>query len=109
MAPGLDFYGLDGYQSASSHTAASVFGTAASQIQGALGPVQLAITECNSALAAGRPQWFSETWSWAQANNCLTYFTFWDSAASGTPYAWLPDDMATIAALAAINAASKGG
>lgn len=109
LAPGLDFYGLDGYQSASSHTADSVFGAAAGQIQGALGPVQLAVTECNSALAASRPQWFKETWSWAQANNCLTYFTFWDSPASGTPYAWLPDDIATIAALASINAASKGG
>ena len=109
MAPGLDFYGLDGYQPASSHTVASVFGAAASQINGALGPVQLAVTECNSAIQASRPQWFRDTWSWAQENNCLTYFTFWDSAGSGTPYAWLPDDTAAIAALAAINAASKGG
>lgn len=108
MAPGLDFYGLDGYQAAASHTAASVFGTAASQISRALGPVQLAVTECNSVIPASRPKWFMDTWSWAQAHGCLTYFTFWYGAGTATPYAWLPDDSATISALAGINAASKG-
>lgn len=108
MAPGLDFYGLDGYQAAASHTAASVFGTAASQISRALGPVRLAVTECNSVLPASRPDWFRETWSWARAHGCLTYFTFWYGAGTATPYAWLPDDSATISALAEINAASKG-
>jgi hypothetical protein len=108
MAPGLDFYGLDGYQAAASHTAASVFGTAASQINRALGPVQLAVTECNSVIPASRPKWFRETWSWARTRGCLTYFTFWYGAGTATPYAWLPGDSATISALAAINAASKG-
>ena len=70
--------------------------------------MRLAVTECNSAIQSSRPQWFRDTWSWAQENNCLTYFTFWDNAGSGTSYAWLPDDTATIAALTAINAASKG-
>ena len=109
MAPGLDFYGLDGYQASSSHTAASVFGTAARQIERAVGAVQLAVTECNSVIPAGRPKWFRETWSWARAHGCLTYFTFWDGAGSGAPYAWLPGDSATISALSAINAASKYG
>ncbi len=108
MAPGLDFYGLDGYQAAASHTAESVFGTAASQIRRALGPVRLAVTECNSVLRARRPDWFRDTWSWARAHGCLTYFTFWYGAGTATPYAWLPDDSATISALARINAASKG-
>ena len=107
MAPGLDFYGLDGYQATRSHTAASVFGAAAEQIRGALGTVQLTVTECNSAIQSSRPSWFNETWSWAQANNCLTYFTYWDAVGSGTAYEWLPGDSATISALAAINAASK--
>jgi len=109
MAPGLDFYGLDGYQVARSHTAATVFGAAAHQIQGALGTVRLAVTECNSALPASRPDWFKDTWSWARANDCLTYFTYWESAGSASPYAWLPDDTAAIAALAAINATSSRG
>ncbi len=85
-----------------------MFGTAAGQIQRALGPVPLAVTECNSVIPASRPEWFSEAWSWAQANSCLTYFTFWYGAGTATPYAWLPGDSATIAALAAINADSKG-
>jgi len=107
MAPGLDFYGLDGYQATSASTAATVFGAAAHQIQGALGTVRLAVTECNSAILASRPQWFNDTWSWAQANNCLTYFTYWESAGSASSYAWLPDDTAAIAALTAINATSR--
>jgi hypothetical protein len=109
MAPGLDFYGLDGYQSATSDTATSIFGTAASQIEGALGSVPLAIMECNSSIQASRPAWFSNTWSWAQANNCLAYFQYWDAAGSGTSHAWVPGDSATIAALSAINAASLAG
>ena len=78
MAPGLDFYGLDGYQAASSHTVASVFGVAADQIRAKLGNVPLAVTECNSVVQPGRPEWFHDTWAWAQANKCLTYFTFWE-------------------------------
>lgn len=104
MAAGLDFYGLDGYQSSSSNTAASIFGTAATEIAGALGSVQLAVTECNSNIPADRPAWFNSTWSWAQANDCLTYFTFWEAAGTGSTVAWLPGDSATISALSAINA-----
>jgi len=106
MAPGLDFYGLDGYQATRSHTAATVFGAAAHQIQGALGTVRLAVTECNSAILASRTQWFKDTWSWARKNDCLTYFTYWESEGSASSYAWLPDDDASIAALSAINTAS---
>jgi hypothetical protein len=109
MAPGLDFYGLDGYQPASSHTVASVFGVAADQIRARLGNVPLAVTECNSAVQPGRAEWFHDSWAWAQANKCLTYFTFWDPAGSGSAYEWLPDDVAAIAALSAINATSRAG
>jgi len=109
IAPGLDFYGLDGYQPAQSHTVASVFGVAADQIRAEVGKVRLAVTECNSAVQSGRPEWFHDTWSWARANNCLTYFTFWEPAGAGSPNAWLPDDAAAIAALTAINAASRAG
>jgi hypothetical protein len=109
MAPGLDFYGLDGYQANRTHTAATVFGAAADQVQGALGKVPLAVTECNSAVRAGRPQWFKDTWAWARANSCLTYFTYWESAGSASAYAWLPDDTAAIASLSAINSTSRGG
>jgi hypothetical protein len=104
MAPGLDFYGLDGYQTAGSDTAASVFGNAATQIENAIGPVQLAVTECNSTIPADRPAWFNSTWSWAQGNGCGTYFTYWDAAGTGSSYAWVPGDSATISALSAINA-----
>jgi hypothetical protein len=109
MAAGLDYYGLDGYQTATSDTAASIFGTAASQIEGALGSVPLAIMECNSSIQASRPAWFSGTWSWAQANNCLTYFQYWDAPGSGTTHTWVPGDSATIAALSSINTASLAG
>ena len=78
MAAGLDFYGLDGYQTTSSDNAASIFGNAASQISGAIGTVPLAIIECNSPVAANRPGWFNDTWSWAQSNNCLAYFSYWE-------------------------------
>jgi len=105
MAPGLDFYGLDGYQTSGSATAASIFGTAATQIEGAIGSVPLAITECNSAIQADRPGWFNDTWSWAQANDCLTYFSYWDApGTAGSSYVWVPSDSATISALSAINA-----
>ena len=109
MAPGLDFYGLDGYQPASSHTVASVFGVAADQIRARLGNVPLAVTECNSAVQPGRAEWFHDSWAWALANKCLTYFTFWEPAGSGSAYEWLPDDAAAIAALSAINATSRAG
>jgi hypothetical protein len=108
MAPGLDFYGLDGYQAAKTDTADSVFGAAARQITGALGKVPLAVIEVNSSLPNSRPAWFSDTWEWAQANNCLSYLTYWDPAGSGTPYAWLGSATATVSKLSAINAASKG-
>jgi hypothetical protein len=74
-----------------------------------VGNVPLAVIEVNSSLPDSRPAWFSDTWAWAQANKCLTYFTFWDAAGSGSPYAWLPDDAAAIAALSAINATSRAG
>jgi hypothetical protein len=108
MAPGLDFYGLDGYQAAKTDTADSVFGAAARQITGALGAAPLAIIEVNSSLPNSRPAWFSDTWAWAEANNCLTYLTYWDAAGSGTPYAWQASATATIGKLSAINSASKG-
>lgn len=107
MAAGLDFYGLDGYQADSSHTASTVFGTAARQIADALGPVRLAVTECNSVIPANRPRWFMDTWSWAQEHGCLTYFTFWDAPGTGSSCAWLGGDSATISTLSAINAASR--
>lgn len=109
MAPGLDYYGLDGYQTSSSDTAASIFGTAATQIENAIGSVQLAVIECNSNIQADRPGWFNDTWSWAQANDCLTYFSYWDAAGSGTSLAWQPGDSATINTLSAINAGSTRG
>jgi hypothetical protein len=108
MAPGLDFYGLDGYQAARTDTADSVFGVAARQITGALGNVPLAVIEVNSSLPNSRPAWFSDTWAWAEANDCLSYLTYWDPAGSGTPYAWLGSATATVSKLSAINAASKG-
>jgi hypothetical protein len=108
MAPGLDFYGLDGYQAAKTDTADSVFGAAARQITGALGQVPLAVIEVNSSLPNSRPAWFSDTWAWAEANTCLAYLTYWDPAGSGTPYAWLGSATATISRLSAINSASKG-
>ncbi|MEP7024801.1 MAG: hypothetical protein ABJB47_13585 [Actinomycetota bacterium] len=108
MAPGMDFYGLDGYQITKSDTVDSIFGAAARQITGALGNVPLAVIECNSALPNNRPGWFNDTWAWAQEHGCLTYLTYWDPAGSGTPYAWQSSATATISKLAAINSASKG-
>jgi hypothetical protein len=84
-------------------------GTPADQIRTKLGNVPLAVTECNSAVQPGRPEWFRDTWAWAQANKCLTYFTFWEAAGSGSAYEWLPGDAATISALSAINATSRAG
>lgn len=109
MANGMDFYGLDGYASASGDTAASIFGTALSQIRADLpkgATVAPAILEVNSFKAGLRPAFFRDTWAWAKANNCITYFVYADAPgdnSNGVP--WDTSDSMTVATLATIVSA----
>jgi hypothetical protein len=100
VAPGMDFYGIDGYQGGGSDTIANTFGTSLTQIEVVQSSPVIAIPETNSYLEADRPAWFADVAAWAPDALCLC--TFW---ASGT-YAWVPDDIATISELEAINTAS---
>lgn len=106
IAPGMDFYGLDGYQGSGGASAASVFGAAASAITAVQPGAVLAVTETNSPVQADRPAWFAAAWQWAIAERCLCFCAYFDGAGSGTSYEWVPGDTATISALAGISAAA---
>jgi hypothetical protein len=101
--PGLDFYGLDWYD-----TWTPALFHALSEWRSSIQHVQespvLAIAETNSNQSARRPWWFSSVYAWLQSYNketggkALGFWTYWNPAGklSGP---WLPNDTATIQAL----------
>lgn len=112
-APGMDFYGLDGYASSDNSTADSIFGATLKQLRmvdGADGPV--AVTEVNAdstgkfsaGLSAARVKFFNDAWAWAKAHSAVCYFPFWND---GTAATWVAGDTAVIGALSAIVTDSK--
>ena len=105
-APGMDYYGLDGFQLTTDDTIDSHFGATQSEILAVSGCGPFAITEINSQLKPGRPAWFADAWQWAQDNDCLTFAIYYDAPGSGTPYEWDPSDTDTINTLSDINSAA---
>jgi hypothetical protein len=118
--PMLDVYGMDSYADVVADTASSIWNRTMFGLPGTHNGVasvaaggQFAITETgikSSLVAAGgesRANWYNDSYAFAKANSMLACFTYWDAPGSTSGYAWDATDTATIAALSAINAASK--
>jgi hypothetical protein len=101
IAPGLGFYGFDGYGT----SVPDVFGPALTQLESVVSDPVIAILETNSPVEADRPAWFADAYAWAADLDALAFIPFWGAA----PYAWVPSDAATIAALSGIVAESQAG
>jgi hypothetical protein len=105
--PGLDFYALDWYDAPDP----PLF-QALNQWRHNIETIQrspvLAIAETNSNVPARRPYWFSAVFGWLKGyqlengGRALGYWSYWHPLGplSGP---WLPDDIATIAALNSIG------
>jgi hypothetical protein len=98
VAPGMDFYGIDGYEGSSADTIANQFDTPAAAIETVQTAPLLLVPETNSYLEADRPLWFADVAQWCTTNGAPVMCTFWGSA----PYAWVAGDTATIAELTSI-------
>lgn len=113
MAPGLDFYACDVYDNAGGNFVPAdllgAFQTVVEDINS--GTFQtIGIAETNSRFPGRRAGWFTDAWAWLQnhghTSDRVCFLTFWHSTGLESG-AWLPDDWATIDALAGIFAESS--
>ncbi|MGO9298158.1 MAG: hypothetical protein ACLP52_30490 [Streptosporangiaceae bacterium] len=103
VAPGLDFYGLDGYQYEPGETVEQVLAEPAAQITAVVPGARLAITETNTSFGQ-QARWFAEAFGLATRQGWLAMFPFFGS---GRNYPWHPADLALVAGLRVINQESK--
>lgn len=91
VAPGLDWYGLDGYAGSTNKTAATVFDTAIQNILNVVPDAVLAIPETNAGQGTNAQwnQWFTDVFSIAHAHNMAFVLTWWGANASSTPPAFV--------------------
>lgn len=75
VCPGLDFYGMDGYQAGTNRTPTQVFGQLVNDITDVYSNADLAITETNT--QAGTPDWYLECFGYAVNHQMLAWLTFW--------------------------------
>lgn len=114
MAPGLDFYACDVYDSSTGTADPAALLTAFQQVSKAannnVAPAAICVTETNSRFPGRRPFWFTSVWSWLQSNGYTSdvscFLTYWNyTGVESGP--WIPDDWATIDSLYGILAESS--
>jgi hypothetical protein len=113
MAENLDFYAADVYDNADGDFVPSILLNAfqsiavAKMTNGAFPTI--GIGETNSRFPGRRPQWFTDVWAWLQnhshTSDRVCFLTFWHPTGIESG-AWIPEDWATIDALAGIFAES---
>ena len=106
MVPGLDFYGLDGYQDHAWQTPAGVFGRAYAQVRAVSPDSDVGIAETNSRVDAAA--WAAVVYPWAASRPYLDFFTWFTCPAhvSFCPFGALPMPPAAVVAAEARLAAA---
>ena len=106
MVPGLDFYGLDGYQGHAWQTPYGVFGRAYAQVRAVSPDSDVGIAETNSRVNAAA--WAAQVYPWAASRPYLDFFLWFTCPAhvSFCRFGALPMPPATVMAAEARLAAT---